>query len=51
MCSNDMKESVNMTVTGQSEKEKKFLIDIQEKNLNRQRLPRGIFVNDKHMNF
>ena len=39
---------INMDVTGQSEKEKQFLEDIMEKNLNRQRLPRGIFV-DKNM--
>lgn len=29
------------TVTGQSVKEKKFLIDIQKKNAYRERLPRG----------
>ena len=39
---------INMDVTGQSEKEKQFLEDIMEKNLNRQRLPRGIFV-DKNI--
>ena len=39
---------INMDVTGQSEKEKQFLEDIKEKNLNRQRLPRGIFV-DKNI--
>ena len=46
MCNN-----INMVVTGQSDKEKEFLNKIMEKNLNRQRLPRGIFVEDKQMNF
>ena len=45
MCNN-----INMVVTGQSDKEKEFLNKIMEKNLNRQRLPRGIFVEDKQMN-
>ena len=39
MCNNPIEEPV--AVTGQSVKEKEFLKEIQEKNLNRVRLPRG----------
>ena len=39
MCNNSIEKPV--TVTGQSDKEKEFLKEIQEKNLSRVRLPRG----------
>lgn len=32
------------TVTGQSKEEKEFLMEIQKKNAERERLPRGKFI-------